>query len=427
MNLVKEGGFDIKYSVANYSGISNVPYNTDWDGTDYKIRDPGMAKVSIGKKADLLDFYLRQFNGEQSRGYTRIGRWLRRVEFSSSLMPGSVEVPTFDYLTLLDSSGFRLEDVINPKADAEYLFRSLQEDGKPILARSDSDYQIKGMDLTKRACGLILDRYGDNLSPDQACKLERLPEGVVVVDSLNPLIKDITEAIDLSPTTRMILKALKKPPISRILKANIKFEVEGGTNKDLNSLILLKGIVDGNKEKGLHTTTHEILHVISDGTLPQMLNEAATDLYAEAAIGESVGSEHRMTGGFRDAVEMWVNISRILGEQVTLEAYLEPSVVKKVIDPDSKKVVSSRLMGPTIHEIMYAELGEDKSGRSNWEKLLQLMEDKRISSSFDVLVPRSRLQKTRDGLRDAYLELAPAAQDFVIRDQFYMLIQGFLR
>lgn len=166
-------------------------------------------------------------------------------------------------------------------------------------------------------------------------------------------------------------------------------DVNGLVVRPLQAIILNEGqFVKPEKDKNLtQTAAHEILHVLAENSLPMLLDEAATDIYAERALDMSVNSQMRMGANFRLACELWHVIEKSVGSDIAFSAYMEPSLIKEVRRKPSDKIVERQFIDHPLHNILREQLGRYKSDKYTWDVILNLVEQKRVNEALKLFNP----------------------------------------
>ncbi len=277
-----------------------------------------------------------------------------------------------------------IQGVINPQQDSRYLVDNYKySDGTPIQLAPQA-IQDQSKDLVAEAAEKVRKLFPGSIPPQYQIKLERAKNGVVVV-------KDLSRIGDHTLHLPKIIGALYW-----LLDKSFKIETYGANIKPYDAIMLDEGVFTNNKispAKRLETATHETLHLISDNNLPSLLNEGATDTYAQRAIGIDVNARNRATGDIRLGYDLWNYLEKQVGAAIVWQAYLDPSSFRVVRDKDTLEEIKRNYTGLKLHDLMRELLDGKPVGESRWDQALELMNDGNMLKATDLIYPlRLRLR-----------------------------------
>ena len=296
--------------------------------------------------------------------YFRRGKDITRIQIGAlgDRIVDEEGIPYLDFNEFLNSE---IESAINPEQDKDYLVGELKyNDSTPIQPAPQSIHN-EARDLVTEAVDKVEKLLPSRIEPEIKIILKKAKEGVLVVKEL--------------PRT--------EAPSSEIIS---KLELRGAVIRPYN-VILLDEDIFTNEEyttaEKLHTVTHEVLHLISDSNLPNLLDEAATDVYAQRATGVDVDAKNLSGINHRLAYDLWHYLERKAGEVAAWQSYMEPAVFRVVRDKDTKKEVARSYTGLKLHDHMRQILDGKPVGESKWDTVLELIQVERILPATDLIYP----------------------------------------
>jgi hypothetical protein len=272
-----------------------------------------------------------------------------------------------------------------PKEEAEWVLEEYKRDGVDLRV-SDQSYQLQAKEEVKKVTDQVVNTYAGKVPDESLSWLEDIEDGVVVVENLNSIIPRSSSGL-YSDKGEHWLERLSKKFLERF---GVKIRVYGnsqvcGNIRPLYRTLLLDESIFTKlpQTERLNTIAHEECHLISaDPELPYLLLEAATDIYAEKALGYSANSKDRMSDNFRRTHGLWRWIEGLAGEQLALDGYVKPSIEEITV---INGVISNiHLFDNTLHTFMQERLGQDHNGTFQWDRIMTLIYHKKIMEAEKV-------------------------------------------
>lgn len=270
-----------------------------------------------------------------------------------------------------------LSEVVTPRQDLEAIQQDFQARGIPLRV-ADSHIQDEARRLTQVASGRVIASYGWAMEDAQKARVQRLDQGVLVVDSLKGAVDDWADKIGF-PKMGLFAGRKVRGLISGIIAA---FTQPDGLSVDgTTTLLLQKRIFSPNvsESRRMQLVGREVLHVAGDSYLPIMLYEAMTDTLAARAISASEQTAYAMRGrNFTMAFKSLELIRSAAGSGRFLSAYFEPPMVEW-------RNQGFRFLAHPLHDFMRQDMGMDEEGRSHWDKFMHLAFQNRMIDAYSVL------------------------------------------
>lgn len=288
---------------------------------------------------------------------------------------------TIDPDAALEELGITLKSMIDPATDVKDLLESWSRE-KPVHESRDLKLQDMAQREVRRAAMSLIDRFGRYFTDEQLLKLERIHEGVAVVQNLTKHISNLSSILDIP-------KIQIPDQIMRFVCA-----IHGSVSLPFVAIVfdeahLKSRRIERRKSKidRSQTITHESVHIIGDGNMPMLLDEVATDDFADQINGQNSHSRERMTIGFRYIWDIWQWIKGQVDEETLLSAYTQPAVVEMTVDDKTDKVVSSRYLDHPFHDQMRDLLGEGRDGQPKWDEVIDLIGHKKGRQAYELMFP----------------------------------------
>lgn len=368
----------------------------------YKLSPRKIMESALSLGLLFAKYELDESKDNETKLYFKHDENLERVKIFAKSEDEFDEdgVPTFQ-LGSNQPDIIDLEPTIDPSSDLNSLLRNYSFDrGKHYVLGTDPTQLEQVQQIAQISAANIQRRFKNYLNPSALLKLDKIHEGTAVIKNLNEKDQDILSNINLPYYLKPLLTAIfwladKTIGIKLISKTN------GLKVQDYDAVLLDEGVFDrGNIP---HIVTHEILHNIGENNLPELLNEAATDIYADRANDTDTHPENRLMTNFGRVFEIWKWIEQTAGEEVAFEAYLEPACIELTYHKEPFKIVSERFVGLKLHEIMREKLGQDSKGRERWDRAIDLIRANKIHAAYDIFFPRSFARRITDYIRDLKL------------------------
>lgn len=248
----------------------------------------------------------------------------------------------------------------SPELDAEdFKLEELGWDDFKKVELASQEFQDKGKALIERSAQLIGDKYHHLLPKHKTEHLGEFHKGTIVVDGL--------DHVGLAGYKKSTQKAL-----------NSGFgKIYGVQCKPYQFVILDTAVIEKNENEQIATATHELWHALSDSTLPNYLDEAATDYFTESIIQTDSPKKNSLKDDdYESACELWDEIVSEVSVETALSAYLEPHIRKGEQDKKRGKVYEITLVDPSLHDILRIRLGIHKN-KYAWDSIINLLNKNR--------------------------------------------------
>lgn len=330
-----------------------------------------ISEIEAMKKVAYLTFLGQLY--QYSVRYPQLGPEPKVVNFDDNAS-ATEEANLSDLLTLV---GLPVSSFIHPERDKrEIMARLNYANGQPLQV-SHPDIQRAGSELVRSVAMGIERTFDTHLSPVHKAQLQAIPQGVTVVKRMRDLIADPTTFADMSPATAQ--------------DVNVHWDIHGLVVSPFNALFLDEDFITDphiSDDEKKHTAAHETHHVLGQNNLPMLLDEAATDDFAQASTGFDVGSQYRMGKNFRIACHAWQHIKQRAGDNLAWQGYTEPACIRQTCDIRTQRVIASQFVGHPFHDHMRAELGTSIWRVNRWDRVLELTDQKRMVEADAILHKR---------------------------------------
>lgn len=276
-------------------------------------------------------------------------------------------------LARLATSPLDFSPITSPAGDAATLA------SKPVYQdkiSSDQNLQTTAVSLVTTAAQRIQERFGHRLESKHHLLLEHIQEGVLVINNQAEIVK----------SNGMIITTT----------------IEGEVVKPYNAVLL-----NGNQlqkeqlpqEENYHTAAHEVWHVLGENNLPELLNEALTDVLAERTI-DYPARQTRLGKSFRLAFKLLRQVEKITGADEVLQAYLNSPYIKVTVDLETRTTTETFVDLP-LHQHMRQILGRDKQGNDHWNQILDLIAARKLPEAYGLFSKRLFIHRLKESLQTA--------------------------
>lgn len=282
----------------------------------------------------------------------------------------------FDIDKYLAESGLDYVSIMQPNQHAAGLIKELHyRDGKPLmLAQEETQRQAQA--LIANIAKILETSFPSRINDRMSFKLKHIHEGVVVIQDLTSVVPMLHDILDLPRAYRFL------EPVLRMYA-----DVNGMVAKPYTAIILNDSLFSRFRSAPdrQHAAAHETLHVICEGNLPMLLDEAATDYFADRVLNIHSNSDQRMSGAYVKVSQIWRWIVSRIGEDLSWQGYAEPAVGKILVRKSDKRSISFEYVSSPFHDSLKEILGEDTQGRIKWNLIMELIANKQVDNAFKLL------------------------------------------